>query len=130
MAGRGLADCADQVAHAALRDVGTPTETGPVLPLVVNQVVTPRRGIHRARRLQAPHGCELPGPHVFPRLPRRKLLPPRTRFPPRSTRQRFLNPRSRRRTNPANLPIARLSAIPPTHARTVAGRSARPPSFR
>src|SRR5260370_23591596 len=69
------------------------------------------RGIRRARRLRAPHGCALPSRRVLRPVRHRSPPQPRTRFLPLATRQHFLNLQFRRRTILVDLPIARPSAI-------------------
>src|SRR5207248_11619510 len=60
----------------------------------------------------APHVCELP-PRQRPRRPPPPLPRPlQTRFLPRATRPHSPNPHLGRWTIPANLPIARPTALP------------------
>src|SRR5438132_3441341 len=64
------------------------------------------RGIHRERRLRAPHACEPPSRQLR-RLLRHPSLPrPRTGCLPQATRQHSLSPHPPPETIPANLPIA------------------------
>src|SRR5229473_3918625 len=60
----------------------------------------------------APHACELPSRQCPRRLPRPSPRRPRTRFLPRATRPHSRNPHLGHWTIPANLPIARPTALP------------------
>src|SRR5713226_1366647 len=65
----------------------------------------------------APHACELPPRQRPGRLPRPSPPRPRTRFLPRVIRPHSPNPHFGRWTIPANLPIARPTALPVPPAR-------------
>src|SRR5271170_1656821 len=67
-----------------------------------------RREHHPAK----PHACELPPRQRPRRLPRPSPHRPRTRFLRRATRLHSPNPHFGRWTIPANLPIARPTALP------------------